>query len=327
MSAEWFITGGNGFIGAHLIRRLRADGIGVRALARSDASAAALTELGATVVRGDLDDVRAWAGALDGVTVVAHLAAVHPPEWRAAEYERVNVTALRALVAECATRPVRFIHISSEAAVLVGKPLVNVDESAPLALKSKSLYARSKARGEVIVTEACAAGLDGVILRPRFVWGPGDHSMAAVLESVEAGKFKMIGDGTQRTSTTHVDNLVEAILLAATNGGTGAAYFIADAGTIEFGRMAANMLAALGHEMPTGSISFKSADLLARTIEFAWRLPLFKTPPPLTRTMVWLLGLESTLDTTRAERELGYRPTTSREDGYAGLAAATAEHR
>ncbi|MFE1595635.1 NAD-dependent epimerase/dehydratase family protein [Nocardia sp. NPDC058705] len=314
----WFVTGGNGFIGTHLIRDLVARGIEVRALARSDRSAAAITELGATPIRGELDRPAQWASHLDEVSTFVHLAAAHPPEWRRKVYRRTNEDALRAVAEECVPRDIRFIHISSEAAVMDGTPMVDVDESRPLAIGAKALYPASKAVGEVIVTEACRRGLDGIILRPRFVWGPGDHSLEAVVASIDAGKFKMLGDGKQLTSTTHVDNLLHAIHLAESAGERGEAYFVADEGTIEFGEMAAAMAGAMNRELPAGSVSLRAAQTLAKVVEAVWRLP-FKAGPPLTLSMVWLLGLTVTVDTTKAARDLGYQPTTSRAAGLKAL--------
>lgn len=317
---SWFVTGGSGFIGSHLIRRLVADGRSVRALARSERAAAAVREAGAESVSGDLRNVEAWADAIEPGAVVVNLAAVHPPEWRPAVYQQVNVDALSALAETCRRRTARLVHISSEAAVMMGQPLVHVDESAAPALSSWSPYARTKAIGESVITDACARGLDAVILRPRFVWGPGDHSLAAVIAAIDAGKFTMIGDGSQLTSTTHVDNLNEAIVLAAERAPSGEIYFVADDGDLPFGEQAAAMAHAMGRELPARTLSFTTADRIAHAVELVWRLPVFSSPQMLTRTMAWLLGLPATVDSGKIRRDLGYTPVVGRAEGIDQLA-------
>src|SRR4051812_458265 len=86
-----FVTGGSGFVGGALIRRLAGEGWTVRALARSDGSAAAVQQAGAEAVRGDLDDTNAMRSGADGADVVFHAAAKVDDFGPAEEFERVTV--------------------------------------------------------------------------------------------------------------------------------------------------------------------------------------------------------------------------------------------
>jgi nucleoside-diphosphate-sugar epimerase len=170
-----FVTGGSGFIGGALVRRLVADGVGVRALPRSDASAQAVRAAGAEPVRGDLGDPRAMALGADGCDVAFHCAARvddwGPPE----EFEAVNVDGTRRALDACAQAGVpRFVHAGTEAAVLAGRPLVLADERAPLRFDSPVAYCATKARAEEAVPAARRTGFRTVVVRPRLVWGPGD---------------------------------------------------------------------------------------------------------------------------------------------------------
>ena len=97
-----------------------------------------------------------------------------------------------------------------------GEPLVEVDERAPLRFDSPALYSATKARAEMAVLEANGNGLETVVVRPRFVWGRGDTTLLpAMTAMVRAGRFAWIGGGRHRTSTTHVDNVVDGLLLGA----------------------------------------------------------------------------------------------------------------
>ena len=82
----------------------------------------------------------------------------------------------------------RFVHVGTEAALLAGEPLIEVDERAPLRFDSPALYSSTKARAEEAVIEANRDGLETVVVRPRFVWGRGDTTLLpAMTEMVRAG--------------------------------------------------------------------------------------------------------------------------------------------
>ena len=135
-----FVTGGSGFIGGRLLRRLTGDGWTVRALARSERSAAAVAEAGAEPVRGDLDEVEAMRAGAEGCDVAFH-AAAFVGEWgKRSEFEQGNVVGTKNALEACRSAGVRrFVHVGTEAALLAGQPLVNVDETAPLRPDSPAL--------------------------------------------------------------------------------------------------------------------------------------------------------------------------------------------
>ena len=192
----------------------------VRALARSDASAAAVSGHGAEAVRGDLDDAASMAAGAAGCEVAFHCAA-HLGDWGSrADFERGNVQGTRNALAAAREAGVRrFVHVGTEAALLAGQPLVEADERAPLRFDSPALYSSTKARAEEAVIEANRNGLETVVVRPRFVWGRGDTTLLpAMTEMVRAGRFAWIGGGRHLTSTTHVDNVVHGLLLGAERG-------------------------------------------------------------------------------------------------------------
>ena len=215
-----FLTGGSGFIGGRLIERLRGEGHGVRALARSDAAAERVRERGAEPVRGDLSDVAAMRAGADGCELAFHAAATLGDWGRREDFERGNVegtdNVLRA-AREAGVR--RFVHVGTEAALMAGQPLVEVDETVPLRPDSPALYSATKARAEQAVLAANSERFETVVVRPRFVWGLGDTTLLPVMVGmVRAGRFAWIGGGRHLTSTTHVDNTVEGLILGATAG-------------------------------------------------------------------------------------------------------------
>lgn len=320
-----FVTGGSGFVGGALIRRLVAEGAEVRALARSAASVEAVTGLGAVAVRGDLEDRGALRSGAEGCDVVVHAAAKVEDFGDPDAFHRVNVEGTRnAVDAARAAGVARFVHVGTEAALMAGAPLRGVDESAPLRPDSPVLYSRTKAQAEAIVVRSAEPGVfTTVSIRPRLVWGPGDTTvLPQVADAVRAGRFAWVGGGHHLTDTTHVDNVVEGLLLGARRGRAGRAYFVTDGPPVEFRAFVTALLRTQGLEPPDRTIPQPVAAAAAIGAEAAWRLLRRPGSPPLTRFALWAMSQECTLDTTRARDELGYAPVITREDGLAQLAEA-----
>jgi nucleoside-diphosphate-sugar epimerase len=319
--ATAFVTGGSGFVGSALIRRLARDGWTVRALARSDSAAQAVQDAGAEPVRGDLSDREALRVGAGGADVTFHAAAKvgdwGPPK----EYEQVTVQGTRdALAASRDAGVRRFVHVGTEAALMAGQPLVNVDETAPLRPDSPSPYPWSKAKAEQAVRDANGDGFETVVIRPRFVWGRGDTVLLPrMAEMVEAGRFAWIGGGGQLTATSHIDNVAEGLVLGAERGRPGGVYFVTDGEPVVFREFVSELLQTQGVEPPTRTLPAGLASVVAVTSEAIWRTLRLKSAPPLTRFAVWVSSQECTLDISRARSELGYEPVKTREEGLAEL--------
>ena len=319
-----FVTGGSGFIGGRLIRRLVGEGWTVKALARSESSAAKVREAGAEPVMGDLDDVAAMTEGARGCEYAFHSAASLGEWGKREDFVRGNVTGTEHTLKACRDAGVRrFVHVGTEAALLVGQPLVNADERVPLRPDSKAHYPATKAMAERAVLDANGDGFETVVLRPRLVWGPGDTTIVPALQAaVDKGRFSWIGGGKHRTSTTHVDNVVEGLVLAATNGEPGNAYFVTDGDPVVFREFITELMGTAGVEMPDRSVPLAVAKPLAGLSESLWSALGRDSAPPLTRLAVWLSAMECTIDISKARAQLGYEPVKTIEEGMAELRAA-----
>jgi nucleoside-diphosphate-sugar epimerase len=318
-----FVTGGSGFIGGRLIERLAAEGHAVRALARSQAAAEKVQALGAEPMRGDLADVRAMTAGAEGCEWAVHSAA-HLGDWGEPEdFERGNVQGTANALAACAEAGVgRFVHVGTEAALMAGQPLVQVDEQAPLRPDSPALYSATKAKAERLVLDANRGGFETVVVRPRFVWGRGDTTLLpAIVEMVKSGRFAWIGGGRHLTSITHVDNVVEGLILGARRGRPGNAYFVTDGEPVVFRDFLTELLATQGVAAPTRSMPGALAGAVAGIGEAAWRLLPLPGQPPLTRFAYWVSSQECTIRIDKAREQLGYEPVKSRAEGLDELRA------
>lgn len=315
-----FVTGGSGFVGGALIRVLVGRGVPVRALARSAASQAAVQAAEAEPVAGDLDDVAALERGMAGCDVAFHAAAIVTTSGRRDEMFRVNVEGTqRVLDAARAAGVRRVVHVSTEAVLVGGPPIVRADETWPLPPKPIGLYPTTKGQAEARVRAANGGGLEAVIVRPRFIWGRGDTTvLPKLVETVKNGSFKWIGGGRYLTSTCHVENVVEGLLCAAERGRPGETYFLTDGEPVEFRAFITALLETQGIRPSDGSVPRWVARAGAAVVEGLWSL-LGRANPPLDRTSVRLIGEEVTVSDAKARAELGYTAAKSRDAGLAEM--------
>jgi nucleoside-diphosphate-sugar epimerase len=324
-----FVTGGSGFLGRNLIAALKERGYEVRALARTPDAAEEVRRAGAEPVMGDLDDGAALRSGMEGCDVVFHGAAKLGDWGEYKDFHKVNVLGTeRVLAAARAAKVPRLVHVSTEA-VLVGEDvplIVNADETWPRPRKPIGLYPKTKGLAEARVLAANSPELATVVVRPRLIWGQdGGTVLADIAKMVSEGKFMWIGGGRCLTSTCHVENVCEGMILAAEKGRGGEIYFLTDGPPVEVRSFLTTMLRARGVEPGNKSIPRWVAGALAWGSERAWRALKLKGSPPATRTAVRLIGDEVTVNDSKARRELGYTSHMSREAGLAEMSTYSKE--
>jgi nucleoside-diphosphate-sugar epimerase len=192
----------------------------------------------------------------------------------------------------------------------------------PLRPDSPALYSATKARAEQAVVAANRDGFETVVVRPRFVWGPGDTTLLPTLvELVRRGRFAWVRGGRHRTSTTHVDNAVEGLVLGASRGRRGNVYFVTDGEPVVFREFVGKLLATQGVPAPSRSIPAPLAGALASVTESLWRFLRLGGHPPLTRFAYWVSSQECTIRIDKAREQLAYTPVKTIADGLAELRA------
>lgn len=315
-----FVTGGSGFLGRNLIPYLRERGWDVRALARSPDAAAAVRAAGAEPAPGDITSSEGLVERLRGCDAAFH-AAAWANDWgdRAVAWDANVAGTERMLTAAREAGVKRFVHVSTEAVLVGGRPIVRATEDWPYPTRSLGLYTWTKREAEKLARAASAPGFDVTIVRPRFIWGKGDTTlMPKFVEAAKSGVLKWFGGGRYFTSTCHVRNVCEGMLKAAEKGAPGEVYFLTDGEPIEFREFISTLLKKEGVEPPAASIPHAIAHASSIVMDLGWRLLRLRSRPPLPHASYHLMGEEVTVIDAKARKELGY-------EGAVTIAAGLAE--
>jgi nucleoside-diphosphate-sugar epimerase len=311
------LTGGTGFVGAHMIPKLVENGHNVFALTRSASSDEKLRVLGATPISGNLENPEPLS--LPAVDAIVHAAAHFRFAGPRAPYFRTNVIGTAALLkAAEKAGATTFVYVSAAGIIMDdrGLPVRNADESAPTFPNSFSAYIASKARGEASVLAANKPGFRTIALRPPAIWGPGDPFSRELPGVIKSGRFAFIDRGDYSFVTCHVNNVIEAVECALERGAGGRAYFVNDQETQTF-REFVGMIASLQNLSidKLRSMPYGLAFTIGRLMEFFAAITFRKSDPPLSRSMVRMIGRAFSTNDAAARHELGYVGRTSRADG------------
>lgn len=316
-----FITGASGFLGSHIVERLKGQHE-FYAMARSQSSADKVTALGATPVMCDLGHVK--PEHLAGCDAIIH-AAAFTKEWGSKEefWEPTVYGTQQLLDVAKASGIKKFLHISTEALLFTGQDLQDIDETYPYPEKSKFLYSGSKLEAEKAVLAANEPGqLEVMVLRPRFVWGPGDQTVLKVLvDMVNEGKFMWVNGGVNKTSTVHIYNVVEGVRCALENWHASEVYFLTDGEINTYKDFLTKYIKTQGVNPPEKSISKSMARFAADAVELIWRTFGIKSKPPVTKLAAYMMSSDFTISHAKAAREIGYKPIIDIETGMKELSS------
>lgn len=303
------VTGGTGFIGGHLLEVLSAAGEPVRCLVRP-ARRPRMLPPGVEIAAGDLTTGDGLERALDGADAVIHLAGVTKALSPAAFYEG-NARATERLARAAAGRRLRFVHVSSLAAIgpsLDGTPLAEDAEPRPF-----THYGKSKLEAERVLSAVLP---EAVIVRPAVVYGPRDTDVFQVLRSVARGLVIEISGGERWFSAIYVEDLARGLLLAARGAPAGGRYFLAHPKPVSWSELGAVAARIMGRRPRTLRVPFAVAHAAGWGAEL-WS-QLTRTPGIVSREKVaearcrWW-----TCDVRRAAADFGFEAATGIEAGLA----------
>ena len=313
------VTGGTGFLGKNVARRLAARGHALRMLTRSGSDLAGLPE-GAEIARGDVTDLDSLRRAAAGCGAVLHMAAlvkVWVPD--PSRFEAVNVGGLRNVLEAARGASARLVYTSSFIAVGPAGPAPADEAQVHPGVGYRNPYERTKAEADVVARAAAAAGQDVVLLYPGVIYGPGDMTEGNLVAKLVADRMNgrlpgLIGPGDRLWSYAFAEDVAEGHALALEKGRAGQRYFLCGE------NRTLTELFALLHEVaavppPRLHIPYAMASFLGHGMRL-WA-ELTGLPPQMTAGEVGVFREHWAYSSAKAERELGYRSRPLRE----GLAA------
>ena len=291
--------------------------------------APALRAQGVRVLQGDLADRETVHAAAQGCELVFHVAAKVGVVGHYEEYYRANVIGTQNVLSACGRHRVRaLIYTSSPSVVFAGRDQENHSESsATYPERFYNAYQKTKAMAEKQVLQANGEGsLATLALRPHLIWGEGDpHLVARIVERGRRGAVRLVSGSRKKVDATHVDNAVQAHLAAADSlhhpeaACAGRAYFIADGAALPLCDLLNHILQAAGLPAARRSIPAPLAWCMGAVAEAAHRCGVYPGEPPLTRFVARQLATAHWYDLSAAQRDLGYKPVTTMEEGMARL--------
>lgn len=308
------VTGGSGFTGAALVRRLLELGHDVVSLDKQAGLASKdLEEKGAKIVYGTVVDSDTTRKCVEGAEVVFHLAAafreLNVPE---SVYFDVNVTGTRIVVEAARTAGVRkLVHCSTQG---VHGHVENPpgDEDSPIA--PADYYQQTKYEGEAIV-KSHAKEMEYTILRPTAIYGPGDPGrFVMIYQRAKKGTFPIFGSGQTYYHPVYIDNLVDAFILAMEPGaGAGCAYIIGDEEYFSIEDLVKRIGHAIDVDVKTPHFPIYPLIVAGHLCEKICK-PFGIAPPIFPRRVDWFRQVRA-YRIDRAKKDLGYDPRISINEG------------
>jgi nucleoside-diphosphate-sugar epimerase len=314
------VTGGTGFTGSHLTRRLLLKGHKVVVLDNQPGRFhGELRKLGAHIIIGSVADQNIVDQAVKGCEVVHHVAAMfRKVNLPSKEYWDVNVEGTRYLLDASIKYGVkRFINCST-CGVHGDVKRPPATEESPIA--PADYYQYTKYEGEKVVQRYLGKGLGIVTLRPTAIYGPGDPERFYMLfKMVNSGKFYMFGSGESHYHPVYIDNLVDAFELAAdSDKKNGECYLIADERSYSKNELVTAIAKTLGIDCKVYHLPFWPLWTAALIVELLYK-PTRIDPPLFRRRVDWYMQNRA-FSIDKAKRELGYKPRVGLMEGLAKTA-------
>lgn len=309
------VTGGTGFTGKALVKKLLDEGHHVVALDYKEGlKTQDLRDLGTEVVIGNVTDKEIVKRCMDGVEMVHHLAAAFR-ELNVSDdyYTQVNVDGTRNVLEAAFDQGIRKFVYCSTCGVHGNIDNPPGGEDAPI--QPADYYQQTKYDAEPIVNEYFKKGMKTVILRPAAIYGPGDpERFYMIFRRVARGTFPMFGNGKTLYHPLYIDNLVDAFMLSMKNGkGDGEAYLIADEQYVAIEDLIQKVAEALNTQVKVPHYPVTPLVLAGHICEKICK-PLRITPPIFPRRVDWYRQ-DRAFKIDKAKRDLGYEPKVTLEEG------------
>jgi len=320
------VTGGGGFLGGAIVRRLLGQGHEVVSLSRGDYPA--LRALGARTIRADLSDVHMVIEAATGCDVVFHVAAKAGVWGKEKDFYNANVTGTSSVLAACRTHGIpKLVYTSTPSVIHAGGDIEGADNTLPYPENFHAPYPATKAIAERAVLAADSDELSTVAIRPHLIWGPGDTNLGPKLVArSKAGRLRLVSAPGKKVDACYIDNAVDAHILAAERlapdaACAGEAYFVTNDEPVPAADIINGILRAAGQPPCDRFLPAGIAYAAGAVMELLWKLLPLADEPPMTRFLAKQLATSHFYDLTATREDLGYAPRVSTAEGMERLAA------
>ena len=318
------VTGGGGFLGRYICRKLVEQQIEVVSISRS--SHPHLERMGVCCKEVDIIDLKKLTEAFAGCDAVIHTAAKAGIWGSKKEYEAVNVVGTQNVVNACLSQGIKYlVYTSSPSVVFCGGDISGGDETLTYSDSHFCHYATTKRQAEQIVLGSCKRkNFFCCALRPHLIWGPGDpHFLPRLLDRARRGTLKKIGKGNNKVDVIHVENAAEAHIQALFSMVeepqkiSGKSYFLGQEKPVKMCNFIELLLNSQGVFPQWKSISFPVAYFMGIVFEGLYKVVgRFKyKEPPITRFLALQLSRSHYFSHHRAQRDFGYFPKVSIDAG------------
>jgi dihydroflavonol-4-reductase len=175
------------------------------------------------------------------------------------------------------------------------------------------VYDRAKLEGERSALRFAEAGMNVVVVRPGWAYGPRDRRTFKLIKTIHDGRFIMAGRGTGRQTPVYIDDLVDGLLAASARGARGMIYHLAGPEIMTVSEMARAIAEACGKKIPRFHLPLLPARVSAFLLEKSFSL--WGKEPPLSRPKLSFFTHSKPLSIDRARRDLGFEPRTDFRTG------------
>ena len=310
------VTGATGFLGKYVVEELVEHGYQVRAFGRNRAIGQSLVNASVTFIQGDLTNQEDLTKACQEMDMVVHAGALSTVWGPWEDFYQTNVLGTKYILETCREAKIeRLVYVSSPSIYAAPRDQLDIKESDAPQENRLNNYIRSKLASEKLFKDY--PDVSSVILRPRGLFGIGDTSiLPRVLNLSQKIGIPLIGDGRQLMDMTCVENVALAIRLALeTPQAAGEVYNITNGVPRVFRDLIEETLRGLGYPIRYRKIPAPLVSAISSSLEFIYKNLKLKGEPALTRYTYYLLRYSQTLDISKAERDLGYRPKITISEG------------
>jgi nucleoside-diphosphate-sugar epimerase len=302
------VTGSTGFIGKHLVKELLSMNHNVFCLLRGDKQEDFRGNTRVRLVNGDIRDTDLEHRLPAKIDLVYHLAGIIG-KWNIPEitYVDMNFKGTANLLKACVRlNAKRFIYCSTAGVLGPFKDSL-LDESAPY--NPTNIYEETKAEAEKLILEYTQTGkIEATIVRPEFVYGPGDFHVFGLFKLIKKGLFPLIDSGKALLHPTFIDDVIQGLKLCLSEKAIGQVYILAGERFISVKEFVNVIAKILKIRPPLINISKSTANFMATVFEASARL--FRFEPPLTKARIKFFTQSRAFKINKIVEDLGYRPVS-----------------